>query len=291
MRVQTDGVDERMTVSSMGELTIPAGALDLAVDVAREAGAILREKFGARRQVDFKGIVNLVTDADHASEEHISARLVAAFPDFRMIGEEGATHVDNNRDSPYVWVFDPLDGTTNYAHAYPHFAVSIALRQHDTTLLGAIYNPMLDEMFAAQLGGGATLNDRPIQVSTIDNLIESLLASGFSYNMKEREENLALWETFLLVSQGPRRAGAAALDLAYVAAGRIDGYWEQSLEAWDMSAGGLIVQEAGGMVTNYSGGAFDPFSRQCVASNGKIHHLLLQGIEQHWPGTERGLGT
>ncbi len=272
-----------MVQAVSSELVIPEGALQLAVDVAREAGAILREKFGARRKVDFKGIVNLVTDADHASEAHISARLSAAVPGFRMIGEEGSTHVEENSDSPYVWVFDPLDGTTNYAHAYPHFAVSIALRQNDTTLVGAVYDPMLDEMYAAELGKGATLNDVPLQVSEIDNLIEALLASGFSYNMKEREENLPLWEALMLTSQGPRRAGAAALDLVYVAAGRIDGYWEQSLEAWDMSAGGLIVQEAGGTVTNYAGERFDPFSRQCVATNGLLHPLLLEAIGKHWP--------
>ncbi|MCC6704358.1 MAG: inositol monophosphatase [Thermomicrobiales bacterium] len=272
-----------MTEVETNEIVVPEGAYQLALDVAREAGAILREKFGARRQVDFKGIVNLVTDADRASEAHISARLKAAFPGFRMIGEEGSTHDAAFSDSPYVWIFDPLDGTTNYAHAYPHFAVSIALRQHDTTLLGVVYNPMLDEMFAAELGKGATLNDKPMQVSTIDNLIESLLASGFSYNLKEREENLPIWADMLLTSQGPRRAGAAALDLAYVAAGRIDGYWEQSLEAWDMSSGGLLVEEAGGVVTNYTGGPFDPFGRQCVATNGHIHHLLIEAISKHWP--------
>lgn len=275
-----------MSQSGATTVSVPAGAYQLAVDVAREAGAILREKFGTRRQVDFKGIVNLVTDADHASEAHISARLKAAFPDFRMIGEEGSTHEPESSDSPYVWVFDPLDGTTNYAHAYPHFAVSIALRHHDTTVVGVVYDPMLDELYAAEIGKGATLNGESTVVSVTDNLIESLLASGFSYNMKEREENLPIWQDLMLTSQGPRRAGAAALDLAYVAAGRIDGYWEQSLEAWDMSAGGLIVEEAGGTVTNYAGGRFDPFSRQCVATNGKIHGLVLAAIDRHWPPAE-----
>ncbi len=275
-----------MTQSIASNISVPAGAYQLAVDVAREAGAILRERFGARRQVDFKGIVNLVTDADHASEAHISARLSAAFPGFRMIGEEGSTHAPESSDSPYVWVFDPLDGTTNYAHAYPHFAVSIALMQHDVTVVGVVYDPMLDELYAAEIGKGATLNGEPVAVSVTDNLIESLLASGFSYNMKEREQNLPIWEDLMLSSQGPRRAGAAALDLVYVAAGRIDGYWEQSLEAWDMSAGGLIVAEAGGTVTNYAGERFDPFSRQCVASNGQIHGLLLEAIARHWPPAE-----
>jgi myo-inositol-1(or 4)-monophosphatase len=276
-----------MNSANENSVVVPDGALHLAIDVAREAGAILREMFGARRQVDFKGIVDLVTDADRASEAHISARLKAAFPGFRMIGEEGSTHADEDSDSPYVWVFDPLDGTTNYAHAYPHFAVSIALRHHATTVVGVVYDPMLDELYAAEIGKGATLNDRPIQVSDVDTLIESLLASGFSYSMKEREQNLPIWEDLMLVSQGPRRAGAAALDLVYVAAGRIDGYWEQSLQAWDMSAGGLIVEEAGGIVTDYSGQYYDPFGRQCVATNGKIHSLILDAIAKHWPPAER----
>jgi myo-inositol-1(or 4)-monophosphatase len=272
------------------EIIVPAGAYQLAVDVAREAGAILREKFGVGRQVDFKGIVDLVTDADHASEAHISARLRGAFRGHRMIGEEGSRHEEHASDSPYVWIFDPLDGTTNYAHNYPHFAVSIALRHHDATVVGVVYNPMLDELFAAELGKGATLNGRPIQVSGIDNLIEALLASGFSYRMNEREENMALWNAMLRTSQGPRRAGAAALDLAYVAAGRVDGYWEQSLEAWDMSAGGLLVEEAGGKVTDYSGARFDPFGRQCIATNGHMHPFILDAIAKHWSPAGRGDG-
>jgi myo-inositol-1(or 4)-monophosphatase len=277
-----------MTQVDSSAITVPAGAYQLAVDVAREAGAILRERFGIERTVDFKGIVDLVTDADRASEAHISARLRAAFPDHRMIGEEGSRHEEHASDSPYVWIFDPLDGTTNYAHNYPHFAVSIALRHHDTTVVGAVYNPMLDELFAAEIGKGATLNDRPIRVSTIDNFIEALLASGFSYSMAERKENMPLWEQMMLTSQGPRRAGAAALDLAYVAAGRVDGYWEQSLEAWDMSSGGLLVEEAGGTVSNYFGGRFDPFGRQCVATNGLIHAHILGVIAEHWRRAGRG---
>lgn len=269
-----------MTKSETIDVSIPAGAYELAVDVAREAGAILRQKLALRREIDFKGLVNLVTDADRASEAHIAARLGEAFPDFRMIGEEGSQN-ERADDSPYVWIFDPLDGTTNYAHGYPHFAVSIALHHGDRTLVGVIYDPMRDELFAAQRGDGATLNGAPMHVSMIDNLVGALLATGFSYDLAERALNAPIWTDFLLTSQGPRRDGAAALNLAYVAAGRLDGFWEKPLEVWDMAAGGLLVEEAGGRVTNYEGGPFDPFSRECIATNGPLHQIVLDVVQRH----------
>lgn len=258
-----------------------AGQFALAQGVAREAGTILRERVNTKREIDYKGLVNLVTDADRASEALIASRLHEAYPDYRLIGEEGSSN-EGAGDSPYVWIFDPLDGTTNYAHAYPHFAVSIALRKGNQTLLGVIYDPMRDEMFAAEHGKGATLNGEPIQVSTVNELVHSLLATGFAYAHGEREQNLGLFTEFLMKTQGPRRDGAAALNLAWVANGRLDGFWERHIEAWDVAAGTLIVEEAGGNVTNYSNGPFDPFARECLATNGTaLHEGMVEILVRH----------
>jgi myo-inositol-1(or 4)-monophosphatase len=205
---------------------LPAGAYDLAIQTAHEAGAILRDKIG-RVSVEFKGTVDLVTDADRASEELIGSKISARFPDHRVVGEEGiAREPGNGSDAAYTWIVDPLDGTTNYAHGYPHFAVSIALAHAGSILLGVVYDPMRDELFAAERGAGATLNDRPLRVSTIDSLIRSLLATGFSYDLDERDEQLVVWNVIQGITQGLRRDGAAALDLCYVGAGRLDGFWE-----------------------------------------------------------------
>lgn len=276
-----------MTELETVDVAIPAGAYELAVDLARQAGAILRERVSTDREISFKGVVNLVTDADHASEELISTRLRAAFPDHRLIGEEGSENTAADGDAPYVWIFDPLDGTTNYAHGYPHFGVSIALYQEGVPLIGVVYDPMRDELFAAQRGQGAALNGRPIHVSTIDQLVQSLLATGFSYHLEERAENAAIWNEFLLTTQGPRRDGAAALNLVYVAAGRLDGFWERPLEVWDMAAGGLIVAEAGGRLGTYADAPFDPFAREIVATNGHLHDAMLEVIQRHEPDADR----
>lgn len=258
----------------------PAGAYDLARETVLEAGRLIREKLGTERTIEHKGTVDLVTDADRASEALIAARLRAAFPEHRLFGEEGTRDAVTETSSPYAWVFDPLDGTTNYAHGYPHFAVSLALRWHDTTLVGMIYDPMRDELFAAERGKGATLNGRPMRVSAIDELVKSLLATGFSYNLAEREINAKIFVEFLVKTQGPRRDGAAALNLAYVACGRLDGFWERPLEPWDMAAGALMVTEAGGVITSYANGRFDPFARECIASNGRLHEAMLEIIQR-----------
>ncbi len=258
----------------------PAGAYDLARETVLAAGALIREKLAGERTIEHKGTVDLVTDADRASEALIAARIRAAFPEHRLFGEEGTRDAVTETSSPFAWVFDPLDGTTNYAHGYPHFAVSLALRWQDVTLVGMIYDPMRDELFAAERGGGATLNGRPMRVSTIDQLVKSLLATGFSYNLAEREINAKVFVEFLLKTQGPRRDGAAALNLAYVACGRLDGFWERPLEPWDMAAGGLMVAESGGVVTSYADGPFDPFARECVASNGRLHAAMLEIIQR-----------
>jgi myo-inositol-1(or 4)-monophosphatase len=251
------------------------------MDVAREAGSLLRAKLGAV-DVDYKGTVDLVTDVDRASEALIAAKISAAYPEHALVGEEGTRGPSGeiNRRG-YSWIFDPLDGTTNYAHGYPHFAVSIALERAGETQLGVVYDPMRDEMFEATRGGGARLNGAPMRVSSTDELIRSLLATGFSYDLTARAENMALWDAFLNICQGTRRDGAAALNLTYVACGRLDGFWERPLNPWDVAAGALIVQEAGGKVSGFDGDRFDPFAREVLAGNGPIHNLMLAVIAKH----------
>lgn len=253
----------------------------VAVRAAQEAGALLRSRLGQPRDVEFKGIVDLVTDADRASETLIANQIRAAFPDHRIIGEEGARGAGEQAGGerpPYGWLIDPLDGTTNFAHAYPHFAVSIALERNGVLQVGVVYDPMRDELFVAERGQGATLNERPLRVSTTDRLIRALIATGFPYDLDQRGEAMATWEGFLNTAQGTRRDGSAALNLCYVAAGRLDGFWERPLNAWDMGAGALMVMEAGGRVTGYNGGPFDPYGREIIASNGHLHQAMRQVI-------------
>jgi myo-inositol-1(or 4)-monophosphatase len=262
-------------VSEFGEFTTAA------VAAAREAGAILRDGLGGPRQIAYKGLVDLVTEMDKRSEEKIVAALTGQFPGHRVVAEEGSGPREG--DSPYRWLIDPLDGTTNYAHGLPHFAVSIALQRGDETVVGVVYDPMRDELFRAELGGGAFLNDRPLQVSTVDELIRSLLTTGFPYNAALRPVALAHWTAFSYASQAIRRYGAAALDLCFVAAGRFDGFYESHLGPWDAAAGALIVAEAGGTITNYTNGPFDPFQGEIVATNGRIHDAILTVLAEAKP--------
>jgi myo-inositol-1(or 4)-monophosphatase len=236
---------------------------------ARDAGALLRKRIDDRHTIQYKGEVNLVTEADHLSEALIVERIRESFPDHGILAEESP---ETANGSVFRWIIDPLDGTTNYAHGYPVFCVSIALEAKGEIHLGAVYNPMLDELFTAEKGAGAFLNGRRLKVSGTVKLSRSLLATGFPYDIREdRNNNINYFESMILKTQAVRRAGSAALDLAYVAAGRFDGFWELKLMPWDMAAGWLLVVEAGGIVTDLHSAPFDLHSPHILASNGLIH--------------------
>lgn len=246
----------------------------VAVETALAAGRLLRERLGQVQEIRFKGTVNLVTEVDEASERLIVERIRAAFPEHAILSEEGGVS-SSAQDARYLWVVDPLDGTTNYAHGYPLFAVSIALVVDGTPELGVVYQPVLDELFLAERGAGAYLNGRRIQVSDQETMIMALLATGFPYDLERRKRALAHFGRFTTITRAIRRDGSAALDLCYVAAGRFDGFWEPELAPWDTAAGALIVREAGGVVTDYAGRPLTLDSTSCVASNGRLHQQIL----------------
>jgi myo-inositol-1(or 4)-monophosphatase len=248
--------------------------LNFAISVAREAGGLLRDRLGTRIDVTHKGAINIVTDVDIASEQLIRDRIATRYPRHQVLAEEGGL-ADSH--SEHRWVIDPLDGTTNYAHGYPIFCVSIALEYQGETVLGVVYDPMRDEMFTAERGCGAALNNRPIRVSVTAELLQSLLSTGFPYDIRTSTlTNLDHWANFAMNAQALRRDGAAALDLCYVACGRFDGFWELNLSPWDMAAGSIIVTEAGGHVSDFLGGEFSSYRPQIVASNGLIHDRMIQ---------------
>jgi myo-inositol-1(or 4)-monophosphatase len=255
-----------------------ARELAFAVSTAREAGEVLRRHYGAVRDVQFKSsAVDPVTEADKASEALIAARLRSAFPDDRLLAEEGSG-AEANTAAERVWIVDPLDGTANFMHGYPVFCVSIALHLGGQTVVGVVYDPLRDELFTAVRGQGAHLNGAPMSVSPTGELIRAMLCTGFAYDLDWRAENLPYWERFIALSQGVRRDGSAALDVAYVAAGRLDGYWERGIAPWDIAAGVLLVSEAGGAVTDYHGRPAGAFTREIVASNGALHPRMLDVI-------------
>jgi myo-inositol-1(or 4)-monophosphatase len=246
----------------------------VAIDAARAAGQLLKSELPGSRRIAYKGSpTNLVTEMDARVEELIVGRLAAAFPDDAVLAEErGATAGRSGRR----WIIDPLDGTTNYAHGLPTFAVSIALETAKRVDLGVVFDPNLDELFVAERGHGATLNDRPLAVSTAATLDESLLATGFPYNIREaRDNNLKEYAAFSVRARAVRRMGSAVLYLAWLASGRLDGYWELRLGPWDVAAGSLLVEEAGGQVTDLTGGALDLDAPALVATNGRIHSAIL----------------
>jgi myo-inositol-1(or 4)-monophosphatase len=266
-----------MTSSSNSHDFLPGMA-----EVAREAGALLMDYFVQRVKIEYKGEADLVTVADRTSEALIRDRLRQRWPGFDMLGEEGGLQ-DTGND--YRWYIDPLDGTTNFAHGFPVFCVSMGLDYKGERIAGVIYDPTRDELFAAEQGSGAYLNQQRIQVSQIANLAESLVATGFPSHKRHKNPNIFFYHQITLHTHGVRRAGSAALDLCYVACGRLDGFWEFNLNPWDTAAGVLMVQEAGGRVTDFKGGPFQLDSRETLASNGLVHGALLGEIDQVFRGT------
>jgi myo-inositol-1(or 4)-monophosphatase len=247
--------------------------LEVAVEAALEGGAILLAEFDHPAKISYKGEVDIVTQADRRSEQAVVTRLRTRFPTHAIVAEEGGGY---ETDSPYRWHVDPLDGTTNFAHGYPCFAVSIGLEQDGELIAGAIYQPISRELFTAARGEGAYLNQKRIQVSRIEHLATSLLATGFPSNKRARNPNIYYYWDFTLRSHGVRRDGSAALDLAAVACGRFDGFWEFGLHSWDTAAGVLLVREAGGTVTTFSGQPYRPGDHETLASNGHIHNEMRQ---------------
>ncbi|MGH9530255.1 MAG: inositol monophosphatase family protein [Terriglobales bacterium] len=252
-----------------------------AAEIAREAGALLMDYFRQRVAVEYKGEADLVTVADRASETLIRDRIRSEWPTHDILGEEGGL---TDTGSDYRWYVDPLDGTTNFAHGFPVFCVSMGLEYKNKLVAGVVYDPTRDEMFAAEQGGGAFLNQQPIHVSKIANLSESLIATGFPSHKRHKNPNIFFYHQITLRTHGVRRAGSAALDLCSVAAGRFEGFWEFNLNAWDTAAGVLIVEEAGGRVTDFKGRPFQLNSRETVASNALIHQALLREFDQVFSG-------
>jgi myo-inositol-1(or 4)-monophosphatase len=255
-------------------------AMSAAVAAARNAGAILRDQaksgFGVERKTS---IVNLVTDADRAAEQAIVEQLLAAFPTYGVLAEERGEA--GRMESGCRWIIDPLDGTTNFAHGFPCYSISIALEQQGTCVLGVVLDPIRDELFTAKAGQGAWLNGQAIRVSSVAALDDALLATGFAYDIRETvDNNLNHFSRFALRAQGIRRTGSAALDLCYVAAGRLDGYWEVKLSPWDSAAGTVILREAGGLITHFDGSPYSIYGKDLVASNGSLHPAMLQVLAE-----------
>lgn len=255
-----------------------------AVEAARIGGAIQKEHLGRALDVQYKagGPINLVTDVDRKCEKAVLSFLRKAYPRHGLWGEESG----RGRKAEFTWVVDPLDGTTNYAHGYPFFCCSVALLRDERPIAGAVFDPVKGEVFSAGKGEGAHLNGKRIRVSSVSRLEEALLATGFAYFVRENPYNLDNFRRFVLAAQGVRRDGSAALNLSYVAAGRFDGMWERGPEAWDMAAGVLLIQEAGGVVTDITGGPWRVDGQNMLVSNGRIHSQMLE-ILQDGPDERR----
>jgi myo-inositol-1(or 4)-monophosphatase len=278
--------------------------LKTAVQAAQVAGAIQRRNLGKVHSIQFKGEINLVTEIDKACEEKIVKRISKEYPDHEILTEESGMIVRGGRlpsgandeasnirwgargESGIAprWIIDPLDGTTNYAHGYPLFCVSIGLEHKGKIILGVVYEPNMDQLFIGVQGRGATLNGKKIRVSKISILKRALLATGFAYSIQEKgktENNLNHFKNFIMNAQAVRRDGVAAIDLCYVACGRFDGFWEMDLWPWDISAASLILQEAGGRVTMFDGAPLDIYGKEIMASNGKIHDEMLKVLKDN----------
>lgn len=246
----------------------------VAIDTCLKAGELLKKSLGKVNKIRYKGEINLVTEVDHKSEDLIVTQLSLVFPTHSILSEE---REKIERGSSYKWIVDPLDGTTNFAHAFPIFCVTVALEYEGEVILGVIFNPNLEELFVAEKKKGAYLNNKKISVSQTTELSKSLLATGFPYDIRtNKNNNLNHFSNFAVRAQAVRRAGSAALDLAYLACGRFDGFWEFQLAPWDSAAGVLLAQEAGGKVTDYKGNSIDIYKGEVLASNGKIHKEMLE---------------
>jgi myo-inositol-1(or 4)-monophosphatase len=247
--------------------------LKTAVEAAQEAGRMLRDNLDASREIVYKGEVDLVTNFDNQSQQMIFDLLAKNFPDHDYIAEEG---LDQEKGGEYRWIFDPLDGTTNYAHGFPIFSVSIALEFKGKIVCGVVYDPMRDETFSGIKSDGAFLNGERIRVSNVNDLDKSLLATGFPYDLRESDENNIIhFNNFVTRAQAIRRCGSAALDLCYVACGRFDGFWELKLKPWDVAAASLIVQEAGGHLSDFQNQEFSIHCHETLGTNGLIHQQML----------------
>jgi myo-inositol-1(or 4)-monophosphatase len=252
--------------------------LAFAEELARGAGDILRRSYGRQQTIHFKGEINLVTDVDRESEEHILGRIREAYPDHGVLSEESP---ELPSPSPYRWIVDPLDGTTNYAHGYPCFCVSVGVEHAGTVVAGAVYDPLLDELFTASPGTGAFRNGERIFVSKTRELRKSLLATGFAYDVKtSSDNNFDYFRAFVLTGQAIRRDGSAALDLCYLACGRFDGFWELKLKPWDTAAGLLILREAGGVASRLDGEPYDIHQPDLLASNALIHGQMVEVLRK-----------
>ncbi len=253
--------------------------LQVAVEASQAAGALLLRYTETGFQVEYKNPINLVTDADRAAEQCVIDHLKTRFPDHHFLAEERGR--DDEGSSPYRWIIDPLDGTTNFAHGYPTYCVSIGLEYERRCIIGVVFDPSRNELFTAIEHHGAHVNGRPIHVSDTQALDSSLLVTGFAYDIREtKRNNLDHFAKFALKAQGLRRTGSAALDLCHVAAGRFDGFWEVRLNPWDMAAGSVIAREAGGRLTDFSGKDLSIYEQELVASNGRIHEAMLTLLNQ-----------
>lgn len=253
--------------------------LQAAVEASQAAGTLLLRYAATGFQIEYKNPINLVTDADRAAEQCVIDRLKTRFPDHHFLAEERG--LDEEGSSPYRWIIDPLDGTTNFAHGYPAYCVSIGLEYEGRCIMGVVFDPSRNELFTAIEHRGACVNGRPIHVSNTQALDSSLLVTGFAYDIREtKRNNLDHFVKFALKAQGLRRTGSAALDLCYVAAGRFDGFWEVRLNPWDMAAGSVIAREAGGRLTDFGGNDLSIYGQELVASNGRIHEAMLALLNQ-----------
>lgn len=261
--------------------------LAVAIEAANEAGAALRAEFERPKKISYKGEVDLVTESDKHSESIIVSKLRAHFPDHAIVAEEGSRGAAAK--AKYCWHVDPLDGTTNFAHSYPCFAVSIGLLEDSEPLVGVVLNPIANELFTASRGQGAFLNGSCIQVSPVEKLATSLVATGFPTHQRANNRNIYYYWEFTMRSHGVRRDGSAALDLCSVACGRFEGFWEFGLNSWDTAAGVLIVQEAGGKATDLEGAPYKPGARSILATNGRVHDEMRQVAASVAEGAVRSL--